>query len=150
MAKHSQASHDRQYPEASFSAVGYGRSSWWRHQMETFSALLATCAGNSAVPGESPHKGQWRGAMMFSFICVWINGWVNNSEAGDLRRYRAHCDVIVMSSQFSQYTPAAHRYGRDINWNVKMSFWWNFRQWLHGKLVSWQPLVQPVMKISFE
>ena len=32
----------------------------------------------------------------FLFICVWINGWVNNREAGDLRRYRAHCDVIVM------------------------------------------------------
>ena len=28
--------------------------SWWRHQMETFSALLALCAGNSPVPGEFP------------------------------------------------------------------------------------------------
>ena len=28
--------------------------SWWRHQMETFSALLAMCAGNSPVPGEFP------------------------------------------------------------------------------------------------
>ena len=44
----------------------------------------------------SPHKGQWRGALMFSLICVWINGWVNNREAGDLRRYRAHHDVTVM------------------------------------------------------
>ena len=42
------------------------------------------------------HKGQWRGALMFSLICVWINGWVNNREAGDLRRYRAHYDVTVM------------------------------------------------------
>ena len=33
---------------------------------------------------------------MFSLICVWINGWVNNREAGDLRRYRGHYDVIVM------------------------------------------------------
>ena len=33
---------------------------------------------------------------MFSLICVWINGWVSNREAGDLRRYRAHYDVIVM------------------------------------------------------
>ena len=37
-----------------------------------------------------PHKGQWRGALIFSLICLWINGWVNNREAGDLRRYRAH------------------------------------------------------------
>ena len=27
---------------------------WWRHQMETFSALLAICAGNSPVPGKFP------------------------------------------------------------------------------------------------
>ena len=68
-------------------------NSWWRHQMEAFSALLAICAGN---PVNSPHKGQWRGALMFSVICVWINGWVNNREARDLRPYRAHYDVIVM------------------------------------------------------
>ena len=33
---------------------------------------------------------------MFSLICVWINGWVNNREASDLRRYLAHYDVTVM------------------------------------------------------
>ena len=48
--------------------------------------------------GNSPHKGQWRGALMFSLICAWINGWVNNREAGDLRRHRAHYDVIVIRS----------------------------------------------------
>ena len=41
-------------------------------------------------------KGQWRGALMFSLICSLINGWVNNHEAGDLRRHRAHYDVIVI------------------------------------------------------
>ena len=49
-------------------------------------------------PVNSSHKGQWRGALIFSLICVWINGWVNNREAGDLRRYRAHYDVTVMKS----------------------------------------------------
>ena len=44
----------------------------------------------------SPHKGQWRRALMFSLICIWINGWINNCEAGDLKCYRAHYDVIVM------------------------------------------------------
>ena len=63
--------------------------------METFSALPALCAGNS-VPVNSPHKGQWRGALMFSLICVWIDGWVNNREAGDLSRHRGHYDVNVM------------------------------------------------------
>ena len=52
----------------------------WRHQMETFSALLALCAGNSPVPVNSPHKGQWRGALMFSLIYAWINDWVNNRD----------------------------------------------------------------------
>ena len=60
------------------------------------SALLALCAGNSPVPVNSPHKGQWRGALMFSLIYAWINDWVNNREAGDLRRQRNHYDVIVM------------------------------------------------------
>ena len=42
------------------------------------------------------HKSQWRRALMFSLICAWINGWVNNREAGDLRHHRAHYDVTVM------------------------------------------------------
>ena len=40
--------------------------------METFSALLANCGGNSPVTGEFPHKGQWRGAFMLSLI---FDGW---------------------------------------------------------------------------
>ena len=55
-------------------------------------------------PVNFPHKGQWRGALMFSLICVWINGWVNNREAGDLRRYRAHYDVIVIPHGVLQQT----------------------------------------------
>ena len=43
-----------------------------------------------------PHKGQWHRALMFSLICTWINGWVNNGDAGDLIRHRAHCDVTVV------------------------------------------------------
>ena len=67
--------------------------------MKTFTALLALCAGKSLVPVNSPHKGQWRGTLMFSLIYAWINGWVNNREAGDLRRYRGHYDIIVMICQ---------------------------------------------------
>ena len=44
----------------------------------------------------SPHKVQWRGALMFSLICARINGWVNTRKAGDLRRHRPHYDVIVI------------------------------------------------------
>ena len=70
---------------------------WWRHQMETFSALLALCAGIHRSPVNSPHKSQWRGALMFSFICTWTNGWANNRNADDLRCHRAHYYAIVMS-----------------------------------------------------
>ena len=70
---------------------------WWLNQMKTFSALLAIFAGNSPVTGEfTPHKGKWRRILMFSLMCAWRNGWVSNGKADDLRRHRAHYDVIVM------------------------------------------------------
>ena len=40
--------------------------------------------------------GKWHGALMLSLICIWINGWINNCGAGDLRCHCAHYDVIVM------------------------------------------------------
>ena len=49
-------------------------------------------------PVNSPHKGQWHGALMFSLIYSWINSWVHNREVGDLRRHRAHYEVIVMQA----------------------------------------------------
>ena len=68
------------------------RSSW-RHQMEAFSASMALCERNASLV-DSPHKVQWRGALMFSLICGWINSSANNRAAGDLRRH--HYDVTVM------------------------------------------------------
>ena len=41
------------------------------------------------------------GALMFSLICAWINGWVNNRQAGDLKRHRAHYDVTVMINVYA-------------------------------------------------
>ena len=64
----------------------------WKH----FPRYWPFVRGIHRSPVNSPHKGQWRGALMFSLICVWINGWVNNREAGDLRHYRAHYGVTVM------------------------------------------------------
>ena len=87
------------------------RIAWWRLQMETFSASLAICAGNSPaslaisagnspVPGEFPSQRPETRSFDFSLICAWINGWVNNRKAGDLRRNRAHYDVSVMDLPF--------------------------------------------------
>ena len=64
----------------------------WKH----FPRYWPFVRGIHRSPVNSPHKGQWRGALMFCLTRVWINSWVNNCEAGDLRRYLAHCDVIVM------------------------------------------------------
>ena len=76
-------------------------NSWWRHQMETFSVLLAFCAGNSPDPGEFPSQRPVAWSFDVFLICAWINGWVNNGEASDLRRHRAHYDVTVMYSSDS-------------------------------------------------
>ena len=70
--------------------------------METFSALLAICAGNSPVSGEfPPHKNLWHGSFGV-FLDLRLNKRLSkiNLEAGDLRRYRAHYDVIVMLHSF--------------------------------------------------
>ena len=64
----------------------------WKH----FPRNWLFVRGIHQSPVNSPHKGQWRGASTFSLICGWINDWVNNREAGDLRRNRAHYDVTVM------------------------------------------------------
>ena len=63
-------------------------------------------------PVNSPHKGQWRGALVFSLICAWIHVLVNSREAVDLRRHRAHFDVFVMQ-------PSSHRTS-----NVKLAGTW--------------------------
>ena len=70
--------------------------SWWRHRMETFSALLALCAGNSPVPVNSPYKRPVTRSFDVFFDLRLINDCVNKREAGNLRRHRGHYDVIVM------------------------------------------------------
>ena len=96
-------------------------SKGFTHMMTSSNGNIFRVTGHAFVRGihrspvNSPHKSQWRGALMFSLICVWIIGWVNNREAGDLRRYRVHYDVIVMQQ------------GKDIpciiSWLI--SWYWN-------------------------
>ena len=64
----------------------------WKH----FPRKWPFVRGIHRSPVNSPHRGQWRGALLFPLICAWINDWVNNGEAGDLRRHRVHHDVTVM------------------------------------------------------
>ena len=66
----------------------------WKH----FPRYWPFVRGIHRSPVNSPHKGQWRGALMFTLICARINGWVNNHEAGDLRRYRIHYDLLRLKN----------------------------------------------------
>ena len=72
--------------------------------METFSALLAPCAGNSPVTGEFPSQRPVTRSFNVFFRLHLKNGWVNNGKAGDLRRHRAHDDVTVMM-RVSEHVP---------------------------------------------
>ena len=94
---------------------------WWRHQMQTFSALLTSCTGNSPV--NSPRKGQWRVGLMFYLICAGTNSWVNNRDAGDLRHPRSHYEDIVMHKHCTA--------GSSMNFN---------RRWKHYQIdghITW-------------
>ena len=88
----------------------------WSHQKETFSALLAICAGNSLVTGGSPHEGQWRGALMFSLICalnkqlkqswaLWVETtsrpWWRHCNAW-FRVYYPHCIIFITLKSFAR------------------------------------------------
>ena len=68
----------------------------WRHLMEPFPRCWPFVKGIHWSPVDSPHEDQWRGALMFSLICVWTNGWANNRDANGLRRHHTDYDVTVM------------------------------------------------------
>ena len=70
----------------------------WKH----FPRYWTFVRGIHRSPVNSPHKGQWREALMFSLICAWVNGWVNTREAGDLRQHRTHYDATLMPNRINR------------------------------------------------
>ena len=64
----------------------------WKH----FPLYWPLLRGILRSPVNSPNKGRPDRALMFSLICTWTNGWVNNRDAGDLRRRSAHYNVTVI------------------------------------------------------
>ena len=92
---------------------------WWLyfvgHEAFTLFIMMTSSNGNifrvtDHLCGEftchrvnSPHKGRWREALMFSLICAWLNGWINNREAGDLRRHHTYHEVTVMENPETAY-----------------------------------------------
>ena len=90
----------------------------------------------------SPHKGQWRGSLMFSLICTWINRWVNYRGAGDMRCYCAHYDITAYRTGKpetvycqgnchidivrSNMVPVSLRLHEHIYWSVAPQQWRSF------------------------
>ena len=72
---------------------------WRRHQMETSSALLVICAGNSPVTAEFPAQRPVTRSFDVFFDLRLNKRLSNISETGDLRRHRVHYDVIAMHTQ---------------------------------------------------
>ena len=73
--------------------VKYDNAIKWKH----FPRYWPFVWGLHQSPVKSPHKSQWRGALMLSLICTWTIGWVNNRYAGDLGHHGAHYDVTVIN-----------------------------------------------------
>ena len=73
---------------------------WWAHadviKWKHFPRYWPFLRGIHKSHVNSQHKRQWRGALMFSLICAWMDSWVNKLNVGDLRRHCAHYDVTVM------------------------------------------------------
>ena len=106
----------------------------WRH----FPPYWPFVQGIYRLPVYVPHKGQCRGALMFSLTCAWINGWANNREAGDLRRHRAHCVVTIKAVFNSQWA------GKLDNLQLPMRLWLCYHSIKFNKL----PLVITVCIVS--
>ena len=84
-------------------AIGIQQSLFFFFMMTSSNGNIFRVTGPLArSPVNSPHKGQWRGALTFSLICAWINGWVNNREDSDSRRHSIHYDVTVMLQRLAR------------------------------------------------
>ena len=86
----------------------------WKH----FPRYWPFVRGIHRWPVNSPHKGQWRGALVYSLIYAWPTGWVNNRDASDLRRHRAHYDISVMSNMFKFFNSSIGHENNVVGWST--------------------------------
>ena len=116
----------------------------WKH----FPRYWPFVRGIHRWPVNSPHKCQWRGALIFSLNCAWINGWVNKGEAGDFIRYRAHYDVTLMKHTDNNFDNSVDSATSDEGfgcarntkcWTISINnLNCNFSEWLaYGDIFRW-------------
>ena len=88
------------------------RKSRWRHQIEVLSAglLCGELTGHRWIPHAKASDAE-----------LWCFLWINNGDAGDLRRHRAHFDVSVMVSKafyhYMHYNPRFVRFVQVVEIN---------------------------------
>ena len=92
-------------------------------------------------PVNYPHKGQWRGALIFSLVCVWINGWVNNREAGDFRR--PLCPLWRQCNGTTGFTSPQYMCQHWAD-PMKQTFFYDFNECFH------QGIFKIVFRVSFK
>ena len=114
------------------------KPSWWRHQMETFSALLAICAGNSPVSGEFPtQRPVTRSFDVFFYLRPnkrlskqsW--GWWFETQSYPLWRHRndhtshywVSLEVTTRSAQYKEIHIWAHYIWFDPDTTPLMTYW---------------------------
>ena len=112
---------------------------WWRHQMETFSALLAICAGNSPVSGEFP--AQRPATVSFDvFFDLRLNirlskqwwGWWFETPSCSLWR---HCNALEVNCNFNKLQDQYWRQSCHHN-NSPFAVIW------YGEMLHWTFLVK--------
>ena len=105
-------------------------STWWRHQMETFSALLALCAGNSPVFGEFPAQRPVKLSFDVFFDLHLIKRlskhsqcWLFETLSCPFWRHRDDIQQILLSD-------------RDNNKNKKAPYYWQYMREYHRVLAD--------------
>ena len=97
------------------------RFPWWRHQMETFSVLLALCAGNLPVTDEFPAKRPVTQSFDI-FFDLRLNKWWSKQSLGwwfetPSRSLWRHCNIVVILARYMQVGASFV-----TKWNLKSEF----------------------------
>ena len=94
----------------------------WKH----FPRYWPFVRGIHQSPVNSTHKGWWRGTLMFSLICAWINGWVNNREETNI--HELECALYSFPKWF---------FKSNYDSNVKQIIIWANIPMILGSIISY-------------
>ena len=96
------------------------------NSLQKYVAHIIMAQYHDDIMMDSPQKGQWRRALMFSLICTWTDSWVNNRDTGDFKRLRAHYDVTVMiNTPLSRVHPwdvFSYKSALALSWDISWKY----------------------------